>query len=78
MTYSSLIRLPEVLKRTGFSRPWVYKLLKQKRFPPPIKIGGRAIAFVESEVNDWMNSKLHIHGEISNECAGALFGMYSL
>ncbi|EIS67549.1 AlpA family phage regulatory protein, partial [Yersinia enterocolitica] len=34
MTYSSLIRLPEVLKRTGFSRPWVYKLLKQKRFPP--------------------------------------------
>ncbi|EOI6453288.1 dipicolinate synthase, partial [Yersinia enterocolitica] len=23
MTYSSLIRLPEVLKRTGFSRPWV-------------------------------------------------------
>ncbi|EOI7453541.1 dipicolinate synthase, partial [Yersinia enterocolitica] len=26
MTYSSLIRLPEVLKRTGFSRPWVYKL----------------------------------------------------
>ncbi|EKN3437057.1 dipicolinate synthase, partial [Yersinia enterocolitica] len=25
MTYSSLIRLPEVLKRTGFSRPWVYK-----------------------------------------------------
>ncbi|EKN3842310.1 dipicolinate synthase, partial [Yersinia enterocolitica] len=27
MTYSSLIRLPEVLKRTGFSRPWVYKLL---------------------------------------------------
>ncbi|EOF8211247.1 dipicolinate synthase, partial [Yersinia enterocolitica] len=24
MTYSSLIRLPEVLKRTGFSRPWVY------------------------------------------------------
>ncbi|EKN4167893.1 TPA: helix-turn-helix transcriptional regulator, partial [Yersinia enterocolitica] len=55
MTYSSLIRLPEVLKRTGFSRPWVYKLLKQKRFPPPIKIGGRAIAFVESEVNDWID-----------------------
>ncbi|EMX2274524.1 helix-turn-helix transcriptional regulator [Yersinia enterocolitica] len=58
MTYSSLIRLPEVLKRTGFSRPWVYKLLKQKRFPLPIKIGGRAIAFVESEVNDWIDQQI--------------------
>ncbi|CNJ46052.1 zinc binding domain%3B DNA primase%2CPhage P4-associated%3B Replicative helicase RepA%2C Phage P4-associated [Yersinia enterocolitica] len=58
MTYSSLIRLPEVLKRTGFSRPWIYKLLKQKRFPPPIKIGGRAIAFVESEVNDWIEQQI--------------------
>lgn len=58
MTYSSLIRLPEVLKRTGFSRPWVYKLLKQKRFPPPIKIGGWAIAFVESEVNDWIDQQI--------------------
>lgn len=58
MTYSSLIRLPEVLKRTGFSRPWVYKLLKQKRFPPPIKNRGRAIAFVESEVNDWIEQQI--------------------
>ncbi|CNH52726.1 helix-turn-helix transcriptional regulator [Yersinia pekkanenii] len=58
MTYSSLIRLPEVLKRTGFSRPWIYKLLKQKRFPPPIKIGGRDIAFVESEVNDWIEQQI--------------------
>ncbi|WP_145476083.1 helix-turn-helix transcriptional regulator [Yersinia similis] len=58
MTYSSLIRLPEVLKRTGFSRPLVYKLLKQKRFPPPIKIGGWAIAFVESEVNDWIEQQI--------------------
>ncbi len=58
MTYSSLIRLPEVLKRTGFSRPWASQLLQQKRFPPPIKIGGRAIAFVESEVNDWIEQQI--------------------
>ncbi|WP_038893149.1 helix-turn-helix transcriptional regulator, partial [Yersinia enterocolitica] len=27
-------------------------------FPPPIKIGGRAIAFVESEVNDWIDQQI--------------------
>ncbi|HBC7431406.1 TPA: AlpA family transcriptional regulator [Providencia rettgeri] len=58
MTYETLIRLPEVLKRTGFSRPWVYKLLKQRRFPQPIKIGGRSIAFVESEINEWIEQQI--------------------
>ncbi|HEM7526652.1 TPA: AlpA family transcriptional regulator [Providencia rettgeri] len=58
MTYETLIRLPEVLKRTGFSRPWVYKLLKQRLFPQPIKIGGRSIAFVESEINEWIEQQI--------------------
>ncbi|NRN27488.1 helix-turn-helix transcriptional regulator [Photorhabdus heterorhabditis] len=47
-----LIRLPEVMKRTGFGKAWIYRLISEKRFPAPIKIGTRAVAFVESEVDD--------------------------
>ena len=52
----SLIRLPEVLKRTGFGKAWVYRLISEGRFPAPVKIGVRAVAFVESEVDEWVQS----------------------
>ncbi|AYX99000.1 TPA: helix-turn-helix transcriptional regulator [Klebsiella aerogenes] len=52
----SLIRLPEVLKRTGFGKAWIYRLISEGRFPAPVKIGVRAVAFVESEVDEWVQS----------------------
>jgi len=52
----SLIRLPEVLKRTGFGKAGVYRLISEGRFPAPVKIGVRAVAFVESEVDEWIQS----------------------
>ena len=48
------IRLPEVLKRTGLCKAWIYKLISQDRFPEPIKLGERAIAFIESEIDEWI------------------------
>ena len=32
-TNHSLIRLPEVLKRTGFGKAWIYRLISEGRFP---------------------------------------------
>ncbi|EKJ8220771.1 helix-turn-helix transcriptional regulator [Citrobacter sedlakii] len=52
----SLIRLPEVQRRTDYSKAWIYRLMAEKRFPSSIKIGARAIAFIESEIDDWINS----------------------
>lgn len=55
-TNQSLIRLPEVLKRTGFGKAWIYRLISEGRFPAPVKIGVRAVAFIESEVDEWIQS----------------------
>ena len=55
-TNQSLIRLPEVLKRTGFGNSWIYRLIKDGKFPAPVKIGTRAVAFVESEIDAWIQS----------------------
>jgi len=57
MSYT-LIRLPEVQRRTGYSKAWIYRLLKENRFPQSVKIGSRAIAFVESEVDEWINQRI--------------------
>ncbi|EEA8820569.1 AlpA family phage regulatory protein [Salmonella enterica] len=59
-TNQSLIRLPEVLKRTGFGKAWIYRLISEGRFPAPVKIGVRAVAFVESEVDEWIQSVIEI------------------
>ncbi|BBO61756.1 helix-turn-helix transcriptional regulator [Serratia marcescens] len=55
---NTLIRLPEVQRRTGYSKAWIYRLISQKRFPATVKIGTRSIAFVESEINDWINQRI--------------------
>ncbi|HEF4887331.1 TPA: AlpA family transcriptional regulator [Klebsiella oxytoca] len=57
--YTTLIRLPEVIKRTGVSRTTIYRLINKKSFPSPIKISEKTIAFVESEVNDWIEKLIH-------------------
>lgn len=54
----SFIRLSEVLCRIQLSKAWVYKLIAQEKFPKPVKIGSRAIAFIESEVDDWINQRI--------------------
>ena len=51
-----LIRLPEVLERTGYGKAWIYRLISEGRVPAPVKIGVRAVAFVESEVDEWIQS----------------------
>ncbi|EKS7812709.1 MULTISPECIES: helix-turn-helix transcriptional regulator [Enterobacterales] len=59
MTTKRLIRLPEVLEKTGFCKAWIYRLIGESRFPAPVKIGDRAIAFVESEVDEWIDNMIY-------------------
>ena len=54
----SFIRLPEVQRRTGYSKAWIYRLLKEQRFPQSVKIGSRAIAFIESEIDEWIDQRI--------------------
>ncbi|WP_261640053.1 helix-turn-helix transcriptional regulator [Erwinia mallotivora] len=55
---TTLIRLPEVQRRTGYSKAWIYRLMSQERFPRSIKVGARSIAFIESEMDDWINQRI--------------------
>lgn len=51
-----LIRLKEVMNLTGLSRSGIYKYISEERFPPSVELGGRAVAWVESEVHSWIES----------------------
>ncbi|MDQ9127653.1 AlpA family transcriptional regulator [Serratia fonticola] len=54
----SFIRLSNVQRRTGFSKAWIYRLMSQGRFPKSVKTGVRSIAFIESEIDEWISQRI--------------------
>ncbi|RZF13775.1 helix-turn-helix transcriptional regulator [Serratia marcescens] len=54
----TFIRIADVQRRTGYSKAWIYRLMSQGRFPASVKIGARAIAFVESEIDAWISQRI--------------------
>ena len=67
-----IIRLPEVLSRTGYGRTTIYRKMEDGSFPRSVKLGGppkdpnafdsRAIAWIEDEVEQWMESRIEERG----------------
>lgn len=54
-----LLRMSEVLFRTGHkSRSTIYDQIGQGLFPSPVKLTGKAVAWVESEVEAWIRSRI--------------------
>ena len=49
------IKLQNVMAITGMSRSSIYLAISEGRFPKQINLGVRSIAFLESEVQEWMD-----------------------
>lgn len=58
MNAPRLLRIREVTARTGRTRSRIYEDVASGKFPRPVKIGGQAIAFVETEIDAWIASKI--------------------
>ena len=54
----TFIRLPEVIRRTGYKRTSIYEKISAGIFPAPIKLGPRAIAWVSEEIEKWMDERV--------------------
>jgi len=51
---NSILRLPAVKARTGLSRSTIYLRVANDEFPKPISLGGRAVGWLESEIDAWL------------------------
>ena len=60
MRSSSILRRKQVESRTGLSRSTIYLRIKKGTFPKPIKLGERAVGWLESEIYDWLDEKIQI------------------
>lgn len=55
-----ILRLPAVKACTGLSRSTIYLRISEGRFPKPVSLGGRAVGWIEAEVNDWLDQQIEI------------------
>ena len=61
-----IIRLNEVISRTGYGRTSIYRKMEEGTFPKSLKLGGspkdpesfdcRAVGWIEHEVDQWVES----------------------
>ena len=58
MTSHQLLRLKQVEEKTGLKRSQIYLYMKDGTFPRSIKIGPASVAWLESEIDQWINIKL--------------------
>ncbi|WP_225206274.1 helix-turn-helix transcriptional regulator [Novosphingobium huizhouense] len=54
---SPLLRKPEVIRQTGLSDATINRLVKADSFPRPRRIGLRAVAWLQSEIDEWKLSR---------------------
>ena len=52
------LKLKEVMQKTALSRSAIYRKMNEEDFPKSVSLGDRAVAWVESEVVDWMEGCL--------------------
>lgn len=58
LSHARVLRLKEVCKATGLGRSFIYELQSERRFPHSIKIGTRAVGWVEREVQEWVEDRI--------------------
>jgi prophage regulatory protein len=57
---TAILRLPAVKNRTGLSRSTIYLRVTEGKFPKPINLGGRAVGWLEAEIQEWLDRQVQI------------------
>ena len=55
---AKLLRLPEVRTRTGLPTSSLYALMADGKFPRPVKLSARSVAWDETLVSEWIGTRL--------------------
>jgi prophage regulatory protein len=53
----TILRLADVLRKTGLSRSTLYNRIAKREFPHQVSLGGHAIGWLNEEVEDWINER---------------------
>lgn len=57
MNTLSLLSIREVAEASGISKPTIYRRMKAGDFPRPVKLSPNRVAWYESEILAWLESR---------------------
>jgi prophage regulatory protein len=57
-TALSILRRKQVQARTGLSRSTIYLRIAEGSFPKPVSLGARAVGWLESDIEQWLTSRV--------------------
>ena len=52
-----LLRMPTVMRLTGLGRSTIYRLVAERKFPSPVRLGPRAVAWRRADLDQWSESR---------------------
>ncbi len=59
------LKLKEVMEKTALSRSAIYRKMDEGSFPQTVSLGDRALAWIDSEVEEWMEKFYKTECEIA-------------
>jgi prophage regulatory protein len=58
---SVFLRMKAVTKMTGLGRSTIYRLVAQDKFPSPVKLADRAVAWRRADLERWSEERPSAH-----------------
>ncbi|WP_028765334.1 helix-turn-helix transcriptional regulator [Shewanella colwelliana] len=62
-----VLRLPAVKGKVGLSRSSIYLRIAQGKFPASISLGDRAVGWLESDIEQWLDERIAAAKGTNNE-----------
>ncbi len=66
-TETRMLRLAEVIRRTGLGKTKLYELQKSGHFPRSVHVTETAVRWIDSEVEAWLTKQARARFTISND-----------
>jgi prophage regulatory protein len=51
------LTLRQVSDRVGLSKTTIYKLIREDRFPRPVRVTSHAVRWIDAKVKEWQRSR---------------------
>lgn len=52
------LRIHQVINMSGLARATIYQRMKLGQFPAQVRLGPKSVAWLASEINNWMQSRI--------------------
>ena len=66
MAHTNILRIKAVKARTALSRSSIYKLISDGNFPRAIRLGPRAVGWLEGEIEQWLSARVMASRELDS------------